>query len=247
MLQSIPAMAKGLRSFLGFCLPAWLLGLSLLAFAAPPSSLKVYLFSAEGCPHCREAKKFLAKLEGKHPHLRVIELELTGNRRNQGIFKKIADRMQVELAGVPCIFIGATYFVGWQDVQSTGAAIERAILEAEKRPPPDLIAPLFTPETRLPEVGPRTQIPETLNLPIIGTVETRHLSLGLLTVIIGAMDGFNPCAMWALVFLIGLLLGMENRTRMWVLGSLFIGGSGLVYFFFMTAWLNVLLFLGLVF
>jgi glutaredoxin len=246
LLKLVPAMATGLRFLLRLCLPAWLLCLSFLAFAASPPSLKVYLFSAKGCPHCLEAKKFLAKLEGKYPHLRVVELELSGSRENQEIFKKFAARLQVEIAGVPCIVIGATHFVGWQDEHSTGAAIERAILAAEERPPPDLIAPLLTPETRLPELGSRNQIPETLSIPMIGTVETQHLSLGLLTVIIGAMDGFNPCAMWALLFLIGLLLGMENRTRMWVLGGLFIGGSGLVYFFFMTAWLNILIFLGLV-
>jgi hypothetical protein len=52
--------------------------------------------------------------------------------------------------------------------------------------------------------------------------------------------------MWALVFLIGLLLGMENRKRRWLLGSVFIFASGLVYFLFMAAWLNIFLFLGLI-
>ncbi len=227
-------------------MPSWWLVLSPLAIAARPAPINVYMFSAKGCFHCLEAKKFLRKLEGKYPNLKVMELELTESRTNQKIFKEVADRLKVDLPGVPCIVIGTTPFVGWQDEQSTGEAIERAIREAEDRPPPDVITPLLTPETRLPKLGPPSGIPGTLSLPIIGAVETRHLSLGLLTVIIGALDGFNPCAMWALVFLIGLLLGMENRTRMWVLGGLFIGGSGLVYFFFMTAWLNILLFLGLI-
>jgi hypothetical protein len=52
--------------------------------------------------------------------------------------------------------------------------------------------------------------------------------------------------MWVLVFLIGLLLGMEDRFRMWVLGTAFIAGSALVYFLFMAAWLNFLLFIGAV-
>ena len=64
--------------------------------------------------------------------------------------------------------------------------------------------------------------------------------------IIGLLDGFNPCAMWALLFLITLLLGMENRKRMWLLGSLFIVASGAVYFVFMAAWLQLLLFLGMI-
>ncbi|MFZ2087799.1 MAG: hypothetical protein WAU47_04420, partial [Desulfobaccales bacterium] len=239
-------MTKWLRLLLGLCLAAWWLVVSPPVWATPPNPIKLYLFSAKGCQHCLEAKKFLMKLEGKYPHLQVVEMELTESRANQEVFKQVAARLQADLPGVPCMVIGSAHFVGWQGEHSTGAALEKLIREWSKGPPPlDLVAPLRLPETlQLGQEPP--QIPETLNFPIIGAVETRHFSLGLLTVIIGALDGFNPCAMWALVFLISLLLGMENRTRMWVLGSLFIGGSGLVYFFFMTAWLNILLFLGLV-
>ena len=78
----------------------------------------------------------------------------------------------------------------------------------------------------------------------MGQVKIRALSLPALTIAIGLMDGFNPCAMWVLMFLISLLLGMKNRRRMWLLGGTFILVSGLVYFLFMAAWLNLLIFLG---
>jgi hypothetical protein len=64
--------------------------------------------------------------------------------------------------------------------------------------------------------------------------------------VLGAIDGFNPCAMWALLFLISLLLGMKDRKRMWILGTAFIFTSALVYFTFMAAWLNLILFIGIV-
>jgi len=89
-----------------------------------------------------------------------------------------------------------------------------------------------------------TEIPETLNLPFVGEFKTASVSLPILTVIIGALDGFNPCAMWVLLFLISLLLNMKDRKRMWILGSAFIIASAFVYFLFMLAWLNLLIFLG---
>ena len=89
-----------------------------------------------------------------------------------------------------------------------------------------------------------TEIPETINLPFIGELKTASVSLPILTVIIGALDGFNPCAMWVLLFLISLLLNMKDRKRMWIFGSTFILASAFVYFLFMVAWLNVLTFLG---
>jgi hypothetical protein len=66
----------------------------------------------------------------------------------------------------------------------------------------------------------------------------------MLTIVLGAVDGFNPCAMWVLVLLIGLLVGMNDRVRMWSYGAAFLLTSGAVYFLFMAAWLNLFLFLG---
>ena len=52
--------------------------------------------------------------------------------------------------------------------------------------------------------------------------------------------------MWALLFLISLLLGMKDKKRMWILGGTFIAVSGIIYFLFMAAWLNLILFIGLI-
>ncbi len=73
------------------------------------------------------------------------------------------------------------------------------------------------------------------------------LPLPLLSVVIGFLDGFNPCAMWTLLFLITLLLGMKDKKRMWILGITFIVASAFVYFLFLSAWLNFFLVLGFVF
>ncbi|MGB6882259.1 MAG: hypothetical protein WBD86_03140 [Microgenomates group bacterium] len=88
---------------------------------------------------------------------------------------------------------------------------------------------------------------ESLTLPIIGTIQTANLSLPLLSVVIGLLDGFNPCAMWTLFFLISLLLSMKDKRRMWILGTVFIITSAFVYFLFLSAWLNFFLILGFLF
>jgi hypothetical protein len=82
---------------------------------------------------------------------------------------------------------------------------------------------------------------------LIGTVSLASLSLPALTILLAAIDGFNPCAMWVLIFLVGLLLGMQDRVRMWLLGGAFLLTSAFVYFLFLAAWLNVFLVLGAIF
>jgi glutaredoxin len=239
-------MAKNLLYSCVSLLASCLLVFCSLCAAANSNKVTIYLFSVKGCIHCLEEKKFLTKLEKKYINLRFVEIELTEKKENQEVFKKVSSLLNVEVAVVPFTVIGNIPIVGWHDEILTGAAIERAIHEVQHRHLPDVTAPLLPQDLRSPALAEGPRIPERLTVPIIGVIEIKHLSLGLLTVIIGVLDGFNPCAMWALIFLIGLLLNMQNTKRMWALGSLFIGGSGLVYFLFMSAWLNILLFLGFI-
>ena len=90
----------------------------------------------------------------------------------------------------------------------------------------------------------RPPLPETVKVPGFGEVQLKTLSLPILTVLLGGIDGFNPCAMWVLVFLIGLLMGMKDTVRMWTYGMVFLFTSGAIYFVFLAAWLNIFLFLG---
>jgi glutaredoxin len=85
-----------------------------------------------------------------------------------------------------------------------------------------------------------------INIPLLGKINISDFSLPVLSIFLGFLDGFNPCAMWTLLFLISLLLGMKDRKKMWILGSAFIVSSAAVYFVFMSAWLNLILFLGFI-
>jgi hypothetical protein len=83
-----------------------------------------------------------------------------------------------------------------------------------------------------------------MSLPIFGDINPEKISLPVLATLFGFLDGFNPCAMWVLLFLISMLLGMKDKKKMWILGLAFILSSALVYFIFMAAWLKLILFLG---
>ena len=45
--------------------------------------------------------------------------------------------------------------------------------------------------------------------------------------------------MWVLLFLITMLIGMKDKKRMIILGTIFLLSSALIYLLFMVAWLNV--------
>ena len=80
---------------------------------------------------------------------------------------------------------------------------------------------------------------DNYNVSILGNFNAKTVSLPILSIVLGLVDGFNPCAMWILVFLILMLIEMKDRKKMWILGSAFLLTSALIYLVFMVSWLNV--------
>ena len=157
------------------------------------------------------------------------------------------NEFNIDSSTLPFIVIGEQYIIGWDNFETTGNSIREAITCVRENHCEDKLKHLLVSSISVSDYNNgQSKIPETLNLPVFGEIQTKNVSLPLLTFIIAALDGFNPCAMWTLVFLIGLLLGMKDRRRMWILGSTFIVASAFVYFLFLAAWLNLLLFLGFV-
>lgn len=224
--------------------------------AAPHgATVDVHLFWTATCPHCADARRFLERIVPNIAGARLRTFELDGDERIEAAFAALSARVQSEPPAVPLIVVGEEAFVGYRDDATTGVEIERRIRTCLAAPCTDIAAPILA-EAGLVAPAPtalagsespritRPQVPPTVTLPGIGTIDTRTLSLPALTVVLGAVDGFNPCAMWVLVFLIGLLVGLDDRFRMWAYGAAFLLTSGAVYFAFMAAWLNLFLFLG---
>jgi hypothetical protein len=101
------------------------------------------------------------------------------------------------------------------------------------------------PERSAPDkVALAESVSTMVELPVVGEVDARTYSLPVLAVVLGLVDGFNPCAMWVLAYLISLIVSLGDRRKIWVLVGTFVGASGILYFLFMTAWLNAFLLLG---
>lgn len=83
-----------------------------------------------------------------------------------------------------------------------------------------------------------------IQLPFIGEIDTSKTALPYQTVIIGGLDGFNPCAFFVLLTLLGLLIHVRSRKRVLLIGGIFVFFSGFIYFLFMAAWLNIFLLSG---
>ena len=189
--------------------------------------LKVYFFYGDGCPHCAKEEIFLDKLEKEYKDkVEILRYEVWYNSQNASLLREMAAKIKLNVTGVPTTVIGDKAITGYDNDETTGKLIKSTIDEKLGA-----------------EIKTGSVIPEKIKVPLFGEVETKNLSLPIFTIIISFVDGFNPCAMWVLVFLIGLLLSLRDRKRMAIIGASFLITSALFYFLILNAWLNLLLFL----
>lgn len=213
--------------------------------------VNVYLFWGEGCPHCAKEKIYLQELADNEPRINLITFEIYKNKNNATLLQTAAEKINVPIDGVPFLIIGDQHYVGYSAKLSPDI-INNRVNECLNSHCPDNLASLLggieqsTTENSTDSVHMNGETESELHIPIIGTLNLKNLSLPVISIVLGVIDGFNPCAMWTLLFLISLLLGMENKKRMWILGSLFIVVSAFVYFLFMAAWLKLLMFIGFI-
>lgn len=243
-------MIKLAKLFLILLLPLVLLFFP-LKIAAQINKVNIHVFTLKGCPHCADEKEFLKKLQSKYEFLAVREYELSENKSNRDLMIAVGNKLNADVSGVPFTVVGEIYIAGFGSEETTGREIEAALLEAKEKNSPDLVSEILkrkVPEEKpLEKSGVTAEIPKEVKIPFFGLVKVSDLSLPAFTFIVALADGFNPCAMWVLLFLISLLIGMHDKFKMIVLGSAFILASGLVYFLFLSAWLNLFLFLGFIF
>lgn len=184
--------------------------------------LEINFFYSVICPHCKKENKFLDDLEKKYSNIKINRFEVIYDRNNRELLEGFYKQYNVpknEQGNIPVTFISQRYFIGFNDniAKEIESCIEECIHNNQK-------------ERQL-----------IISFPFWGEIDLTKLSLPVLTLVLGTLDGFNPCAMWILVVLISLLLSLKSRRKIALVGGIFIFGEGLLYFLFMSVWLNAFL------
>jgi glutaredoxin len=198
--------------------------LLLLAGAAPAVAQQptLEMWSRQGCPYCAEASVYLDELRRRRPEVRIVVHDIYLDPRARERFLALSEQNGVQRPGVPSFLVGGAFLVGWGGAEVTGRTLE-ALLDDAAGPPPE---------------------PQRVQTRMFGEIDASALGLPLFTAAIGLLDGFNPCALWVLVFVLSLLVNMQDRRKVLLVGGTFVLASGVVYFAFMAAWLNVFLLVG---
>lgn len=226
-------------------LRAFLLALMLASGAHPASAedpwlrsgadgrpeVQLYFFWSLTCPHCAAAHPYIEAIPGARPWVRLHALELSRHPENRRRYEAMARAIGTETAGVPAWLFCGEMHVGWDGDDITGATLRRRLDDCRTR-----VAGGTASDAASAAQAP---VAQSVNLPLIGALDPASLSLPALTLVLAGLDAFNPCAFFVLLFLLSMMAHQKSRARMLVIGGVFVAISGLMYFAFMAAWLNV--------
>ena len=174
------------------------------------NKVNIYLFYSYTCPHCHDEIEYFKQLENKYKDkINIYKYEVIKDKNNLKMMNATKELFQVSSTGVPFTVIGKEYILGFN--------------ETTKDEFTSIIDNYLEEKTKENNIFEKT-------IPILGKIDAKKTSLTLVGIILGFIDGFNPCAMWILLLLINMTLTMKNKKKMMSIGLTFIFTSGIIYF-----------------
>ena len=189
---------------------------------SPQNGPVLHVFWSLGCPVCVRQKPWIEALDTRFPGLQVVEMELSRSDQFHALFEDMATARGVSATYVPTLMLGPRVWVG--DTPAQRAEIESTIVAL-------LAGEELAPDSR-----------DTLRLPVLGEVDPAAASVLGLTVLIAFVDGFNPCSLWVLTLLLGMVISSGSRKRVAVVGVSFLLTTAVIYGAFIAGLFSVFAF-----
>ena len=224
--------------------------------------VKIEYFGRKDCKNCANLEKFLKDLSTKRDDFEYVEHKIDENEENKAFFDETTSKLKL-VKGTPIIYIDGHIIQGFNTADTTGKEIESLINSAKAK---DKILTLkeyvesgqngnvssngavCTGDTvcEVPGLTKGVKNQVLVNIPIINkTIDLTNYSLFTMSIILGTIDGFNPCAMWVLVLFLTALIVVGNKVKMFRVAGLFILAEAVMYFLILNAWIYTWDFVGL--
>jgi len=203
-------------------------------------AIDIHLFYLSTCPHCKSEMEYLDELKDDY-NINIHKYEVT-NQENNNLLIKVQEIIAGRSNNVPYTVIGNKYLIGFSNTRKL--EIKNLVKAYSENNYIDVVGGISDGSITADNYADikeelEVKIDEKVDIPFLGEVNPKNISIPLAAVLIGIVDGFNPCAMWVLLFLITMLINMKDKKRMFILGMTFILTSGLIYAAIMLAWLNI--------
>ena len=224
--------------------------------------VKIEYFGRKDCKNCANLEKFLTKLSNKRKDFEYIEYKIDENGENKKFFDEVTTKLKL-VKGTPIIYLNGHIIQGFNTPDTTGKEIVKLIDEGKKANSV-LTLEEYVKNGKYENISSNGSVCEgdevceipgltkdasrqvIVNIPFINkSIDLTDYSLPLMSLILGTVDGFNPCAMWVLVLFLTALIAVGSKTKMFRVAGLFILAEAVMYYLILNAWLYTWDFVGL--
>ena len=224
--------------------------------------VKIEYFGRKDCKNCANLEKFLTELSNKRKDFEYIEYKIDENGENKKFFDEITTKLKL-VKGTPIIYLNGHIIQGFNTPDTTGKEIVKLIDEGKKANSV-LTLEEYVKNGKYENISSNGSVCEgdevceitgltkdasrqvIVNIPFINkSIDLTDYSLPLMSLILGTVDGFNPCAMWVLVLFLTALIAVGSKTKMFRVAGLFILAEAVMYYLILNAWLYTWDFVGL--
>ena len=207
--------------------------------------VNVYLFWGDGCPHCEEERPFLYSLANTdyRGRLAIHEYEVWYDEDNARVSEQFAQAYGAEVSGVPMTFIGPHFFSGFNDsyIETMTAAIEEEIKFGPVDPQKIADGEITLEQIQNARDGKGEEpLTTVITVPFIGKVDLAGKSNVLTTIIIGLVDGVNPCSLWVLTMLLAMVVHTDSRKKTLIIGIVYLLVTAGIYALFILGVFSLL-------
>ena len=198
---------------------------------APPATL--YFFVQDGCPACARMKPVIDEIALEYPRLEVRTLEVGEFLEYRTMLLDAARAFNLERLSVPATFLGSRAWIGYGETsirqirEEVGRCVEEGCPDTF-----DLVAAALAEDPSGPDPTP-TQAGGA-DTPRLFGVSADELPIVVSTTMIAFLDGFNPCSLWVLTFLLAMVMHTGSRRRVLLVGSVFLLVTASIYGLFIV-------------
>lgn len=244
------------RAVLGASLGAVLLGLLALlallalllpagAAAASPgaaddapdgtgAAVELVRFVGEGCPTCAEQSAWLDDVAPRYPDLEVVEHEVWSDAQARALFVRTGEELGFEASSVPTTVLDRRVWIGWTDAIADDLMAALDLAAAGEPVPPGVYGTPGAGTCSQDALACETADGPAVDVPLLGEVDLGASPLLLSTLVIGFVDGVNPCSLWAISVLLTIVVRSASRRRVVAVGGTFLLVTAGMYALYMA-------------
>lgn len=219
-------------------------------------TIRVEVFERDNCGHCQDEKEFLNLLQKDRGDLIVVFHDINEPDHKKH-FLQLAELENIPKV-TPITIIDGVILQGFDTADTTGKKIRALVEEAKGKTQYTFEEFIALGGSSHVEADSGTcniegeeiycgvqEVDYWVTIPFYGPVDVAKYSLPILSVILGFVDGFNPCAMWVLVLFLTILMEAGSRKRMFQMAGIFIFAEAVMYYLILNVWMATWDFVGM--